>query len=102
MQHCYQIYKSNRSLAERSTAIELLRVVADERALEWVPEFLNDPDPNIQNWGVGVLDQLLWGGDVDADSCAALLDMARNHSNPSVREQAADIDDFLKSRRHRG
>lgn len=99
MQRCYEIFKGNRSLEDRITAVELLRVVADSRALPWIPEFLNDSEPGIQIWGVGVLDQLLWGGGVDEMVCVDLLEMARKHENPNVRERAEVIDGYLKGRK---
>src|SRR5262249_22750506 len=98
MQRCYEIYKSADRLDDRITSVELLIVVADARALPWVSEFLADPELGIQNCGVRVLDQLLWGGSVDEEDCSSLLDLARNHSSPAVREHAVWIDSFLKRR----
>jgi hypothetical protein len=99
MRRCYEIYKSAATVEKRIAAVELLRVVADSRAIPWISEFLADSEPSIQNCGVGVLDQLLWGGGGDEEECAALLEIARNHSSPYVREQAAWIGDFLKQRK---
>lgn len=59
MQRCYEIYHSGADIEYRRAAIDLLRVVADERAFDWIEEFLADPDEGIQGWGIGVLDQLL-------------------------------------------
>lgn len=99
MQRCYEIYKGNAPLEDRMSAVELLRVVADSRALQWIAEFLGDSDPAIQGWGVGVLDQLLWSHLVEQEDCSALLEQARMHSNPSVRDKASFIDTFLKDRK---
>lgn len=40
MEYCYEIFKSARPLEDRRSAVELLRAVADGRALAWVSEFL--------------------------------------------------------------
>jgi len=60
MSYCYKIFKGPQKIAVRRAAVELLRVVADRRARPWIPEFLDDSDPDIQSWGIGVLDQLLF------------------------------------------
>ncbi len=43
MERCYEIYHSNADIDQRRAAIELLRVVADERVLPWIEEFLSGP-----------------------------------------------------------
>ncbi len=96
MQRCYEIYRSDAPVEIRRSAIELLRVVADHRALGWVKEFLADPDDSVQNMGAGVLDQMIWGGGVQPELCREHLKIAREHPNPNVRETAAFIDEYLK------
>src|SRR5688572_24143069 len=59
MRYCYEIYKSEADIETRRMAVELLRVVADKRALSWVVEFLGDEDSGIQTWGVEMLEQLI-------------------------------------------
>ncbi|MCA1626477.1 MAG: hypothetical protein LC742_00715, partial [Acidobacteria bacterium] len=54
MKHCYHIYKSDAEIEKRRLAVELLRVVADRRAMGWITEFLEEADPQIQMWGAGV------------------------------------------------
>jgi len=99
MQRCYEIYKSAAPMSDKEAAINLLCAIADSRAIPWIDEFLADSEAGIQNWGVGVLDQLLWGGGVEEEECAALLEVARHHSSHFVRERAAWIDNFLKRRK---
>jgi hypothetical protein len=77
-------------------AVELVRVVADHRALSWVAEFLDDEDSHIQVWGVGVLDQLLWSHLIEPEAAEDLLRMAERHQNEAVRERAEFIRSFLK------
>jgi hypothetical protein len=75
--------------------VELLRVVADHRALPWVEDFLADSDPQIQIWGVLVVDQLLIANLVDRLSCEPVLSRARGHRNKRVRDMVARIEDQL-------
>ena len=91
MQYCYDLYKSSAAnMDTRRTAIELLRVVADYRVLPWIHEFLEDDDPSIQGWGVGVLDQLLFSNLVHADDSRveALLRQISEHPSDYVRQTA--------------
>ena len=98
MRYCYDIFKSDLPLEVRRFAVELLRVVADKRATGWIDEFLNDEDAEIQAWGAGVLDQLLWSDLVEPEDVEHLLLKAETHSNIGVRERAEFIRDFLKDR----
>ena len=101
MQHCYEIFRSDRNIDDRRAAVELLRVAADERALGWISEFLEDDDQVIQTWGAGVLDQLLWSELVEPEAAEDLLAQAANHKNESVRERAEFIRGFLHHRQER-
>ena len=98
MRRCWEIYKGPHTVETRRTAVELLRVVADRRALPWISEFLDDPDALIQAWGAGVLDQLLWSELVDQQEAEAILRAAEQHSNEWVRERAQFIRSYLGSR----
>ncbi len=96
MQYCYNIYKSDEDIENKRTAIELLRVVGDRRALEWVDEFLDDPDSGIQLWGIGLVDQLLISDLVEPEEAEFFLTKTENHTNPQVRETAEFIRAYLK------
>lgn len=98
MKHCYNIYKSEEDIETKRTAIELLRIVADRRALEWVGEFLDHPDAGIQVWGIGLLDQLLFSDLVEPEEAENFLKRAENHINPEVRETAEFVRQYLKNR----
>jgi HEAT repeat protein len=89
MKHCYQIFKHSESLDDRRSAIELLRVVGDRQILAWIPEFLADPDPSIQAWGIGVIDQLLFWDLLFEEDVQEILELALTHDNQYVREKAA-------------
>jgi hypothetical protein len=98
MNRCYELAQPPNDIKTRRSAVELLRVVADERALPWVSEFLNDEDPGIQGWGIGVLDQLLWSFLVDPDEAEVLLRRAERHENSAVRERTKFIRGYLRER----
>ncbi len=91
MKRCYEIYRSSGKPEHRASAIELLRVVADKRALKWVNEFLEDPNPTIQNWGIGIVDQLIFSGRIYSEDAAQLIEIAERHDNENVREVAKKI-----------
>ena len=97
MSRCWEVFKGLDEIEARRTAVELLRVVADRRALPWISEFLEDTDALIQTWGVGVLDQLLWSELIGQEEAEAVL-RTEQHSNESVRERAEFIRSYLLSR----
>ncbi len=98
MRRCYEIYRSEADADDRVSAIELLRVVADRRALPWVADFLADPNPGVQAWGAGLLDQLLWSRLVEAEECEDLLRTAEGHPNDAVREKGKLVRGYLRAR----
>lgn len=98
MRYCHEIFASEHPVEDRRSAVELLRVVADERAAGWIREFLEDEDPEIQSWGAGVLDQLLWSRFVDREAVAPLLTLCLNHGNEAVVERARFIVKYLGER----
>ncbi|MEO0853029.1 MAG: hypothetical protein AAFY15_05955 [Cyanobacteria bacterium J06648_11] len=97
MQRCKEIYDRSDDIHARRSAIELLRVVADARAVFWIEDFLNDPDEDIQNWGAGIVDQLLFSHLVDPEELSELLAKMAAHPNERVRRMHELIEDFLKS-----
>jgi hypothetical protein len=101
-ERCYEIFRESSDANRRRSAVELLRMVADRRALEWVPEFLNDPDEGIQNWGIGVVDQLMFVGVVDLDQCQSVLALAARHPSAYVRDMARSIRDEAQQDRGDG
>jgi hypothetical protein len=76
----------------------LLRVVADSRAVPWIATYLADGDPEIQSWGAGIVDQLLFSDLVEPEDCESLLQAMAQHPNESVRERHAVIVHFLADR----
>lgn len=101
MSHCYEIFKGQKELPVRRAAVELLRALADRRALAWIPEFLEDSDPGIQSWGFGVLDQLLFSELIEPEEAEELIQAAEQHRNQLVREGAQGIRGYLRTRAER-
>ena len=97
MEECYQIFKSDPDVLHKRLAVELLRVVADRKALEWVPEFLQYNDNEVQQWGIGVVDQLFFSELCYEEEISDILDSAMKHSNHFVREKAEDIHSMVKA-----
>ncbi len=98
MDYCYSIYKNNPDIDRRRMAVNLLTALSDKSALKWVPEFLNDPDESIQNWGAGIVDQLLFKEFIDEEDCVDELAMMDTHQGPGVIHTRKLIDDFLRDR----
>jgi HEAT repeat protein len=87
MQRCHELFLGGADIEVRRAAIELLRVVADDRALPWIAEYLADPDPKIQFWGAGILDQMIYSGLVELEQCEAVLELMKAHPHERIREQ---------------
>ena len=100
MEECYLIFNTTDDVQTKRDAIELLRVVADRRVLEWVPEFLSHDDNGVQNWGIGVIDQLVFSELCDEKEVAEIIDGALSHKNEYVQEKARDIKSALAARVH--
>ena len=91
MERCHEVYLTSPNVEERQSAVELLRVVADDRVLGWVPSYLSDPDPLIQIWAIGIVDQLLYSGLAEFADCTQIIAETEKHSNEAVRERAANL-----------
>ncbi|MDO6432622.1 hypothetical protein Q4E93_18600 [Flavitalea sp. BT771] len=94
--YAYQIYKS--STGERaSQAVWFIKQMANPISISWIEEFLNDP--NVIEWGLGVLDKLLWGEEMPYDEKAkSLLDLAVTNSNGILQEHVNFIKEYIAER----
>lgn len=95
MQRCYEIYRNSDSRDDRISAIDLLVDVADERAVPWVEELLNDADESIQYFAAMMVKQLAYGFLIDLEEDESLLKKMADHPNPQVREILASIREYL-------
>lgn len=97
MEECYQVFKTHQDVQHKRFAVELLRVVADRRAIEWVPEFLQFNDSEVQQWGIGVIDQLFFSELCDEEEITDILNIALKHPNHFVREKAEYIQSMVEA-----
>ena len=98
MQRCHEVYSSSPDVEVRRRAVELLRVVADRRALPWIAGYLADADALTQAWAAGIVDQLLFTDLADVAECGPLLHIMAHHSNDTARERHAFIMEYLAQR----
>ncbi len=93
----YQAYRHS-SGEPAGRAVWLIKHIAYPHSLLWIEGFLRDD--NVAGWGIGVLDQLFWTHRIDPEDAVvmALLDLAAQHQNENVREQAAFITTYLHER----
>ena len=98
MQQCHEIYMHHSDVETRRAAVELMRVVADRRALPWIATYLGDDDPQIQYWAAGIVDQLLFSNLVEAEECDSLLRAMAEHPHEGVRKQHAFVMNYLGGR----
>ena len=95
---CMHLYTTDPSLDRRRAAVSLLRDVALKDTLPHVSTFLRDPDPTIQNWGAGLIDQLVCCEFVEPEDCDSTLEMMRSHPNDEVVKTYQWITDYLAKR----
>ncbi len=91
MQRCYQIVNTSADAEARRCAVELLRVVADERVLPFTRQLLEDRDPVVQVWTAKMVEQLLSSGLIELSQCEDLLDAMKHHVNTEVRRTYAIV-----------
>jgi hypothetical protein len=91
MRRCKELIEESSNSEVRASAVELLRVVADARVLEWVPGFLADAQCEVQEYGVLIVDQLAFSLLVSEEQAEPVLLAAETSSNAKVREYAARI-----------
>ena len=92
MKECYRVYKNDDAEERKISAIELLRVVADSSVVPWVKEFLQSPILGVQNWGIGIIDQLLFSGFCQYEEVSEIVELALTSSNDYVVEQAKKME----------
>jgi len=101
MEECYKIFNTDENIQSKRDAIELLRVVADRRVLSWVPEFLAFEDEGVQNWAIGIIDQLVFSDLCFEEEVTDILESARSHTNQYVREKTEEILSMLEANKER-
>jgi hypothetical protein len=94
--YAYEIYKT--STGERaSQAVWFIKQIAHPVSIFWIEEFLNDP--NVIDWGLGVLDKLLWAEEMPYnEKVQSLLDLAVFNSKGMLREHVDFIKKYVENR----
>ena len=95
MRRCYEIYSQDGDIEKRRSAVELIRFISDKQAVQWVAQFMSDPDAEVQGWGAGVIDQLLWDNCLTPEEAAPFLETMRGHPNPQVTRIYTLAEEFL-------
>lgn len=91
MKHCYHIYKTSSDIEERRSAVWLLKYTADRQVLEYIPEFLADPDEQIHMLVFQILDQMLFWKAIRYEETIPILESGADHSNKEVRRLAIGL-----------
>ena len=59
MQRCNQIIANSKDESQRESSMELLRSIADHRALCWLPDYLADENLSIRVWAIYMIMELV-------------------------------------------
>ena len=96
MERCLEIFRAPCDEQEAADAINLLKMVADRRVLDWIPEFMASETVGVRVWTLGILDQLLIMQEaITPEEAVPFFKQALADSDKNVRDQAAQfLDDF--------
>jgi hypothetical protein len=88
--HCYNIFKNSNDLEDRQSAVFFMKYVSNNDVLKHIPEFLADPDEQIQSAIVEILDRMLFD-EIEHKDIIPILESAINHPNEKVRRFAIGV-----------
>ena len=92
MQRCREIIRTSADERQAAGATELLRVVADRRVFDWLPELLESSNDDVRAWAFGVIDQLvIMTGEVELEEAMPLLRKGLEDRSELVRNQARQV-----------
>ena len=93
MNRCFEIYRSEPGTERACGAVFLLGSMANDKALPWVREFLEDANQAVRLNGLRVLQYILYGplNDEDMAVVKKLLESAEMDPDAFVRERAQSI-----------
>jgi hypothetical protein len=99
MDRCYEIHQTKPGSKDGIAAVFLLASFADDAALPWVRQFLDDRNRDIRWNGLAVWRTILYGplGDAAIASAMQLLDKSEQDSDSEIRERATLIRSEFKS-----
>lgn len=91
MDYCYEIYQLSQDVDRKSSALELLRWIANEKVLDWIPEFLYHSESDIQNCAILIIDQMMFKQIISYDHMLPIIQQALNHPRDYIREKIKDF-----------
>lgn len=93
MNRCFEIYKTEPGPDRACSAVFLLGSMADDKALPWVHEFLEDANKAVRLNGLRVLRYILYGplNDKEMATAKKFLESAEVDPDADVRERAQSI-----------
>ena len=96
MDRCLAVFESDPDIDRVRTAVELLRWVADQRALAWYPSIMAHEDEIVRAWGTRLIDQLWMSGELEAEDAMPYLMSALSDGSEIVRSNAEQVVEMLE------
>jgi len=91
LRECFRRFSESQDVEERRLSVALIASIPNRLAVEWVQEFLDDKDSEIQSWGATVLLNLVFEDQVEEDEVRSLISVCERHQNETVRKVASQI-----------
>ena len=92
MERCREIFRSPIDDQQAADAIGLLKMVADRRVLEWIPEFMVSENEGVRTCTLGIIDQLLiMEESITSEEAFPFFKQALSDPSNMVRAQASRI-----------
>lgn len=85
---CYEAYKNTSDPEKRQKAIYLIRHLANQRILKYIPEFLSDPDYDVQSNVAILLRTILEQEIAEQEDIIPILETLVDHPNEELRRVA--------------
>ncbi|MFI2743358.1 hypothetical protein ACG2LH_11510 [Zhouia sp. PK063] len=95
--YAYNIYKNSTDKNDRRIAVLIIKDIAHPKSIDCITEFLNDE--NVADFGLGILDQLLWTEKIEPNELTELLlNLASEKWNGGLKEKVEFIREYLKEK----
>ncbi|WP_411766065.1 hypothetical protein [Winogradskyella sp. A3E31] len=92
--YAYSIYNNSKDKDDCRLAVLIIKDIAHPKSLYWVEEFLNDE--NVADFGLGVLDQLLFREKIETSQLTkSLLNIALEKWDGRLKENVEFIKGYL-------
>jgi HEAT repeat protein len=90
MERCLEIFRESADPQQAGHAIYILKMIADRRVLDWVPEFMASENEAVRVWTLGILDQLLVMQEaITPEEAAPFFKQALGDPSDNVRNEAS-------------